>query len=315
MFHDPADFELRHERSRRVFSREFLEKFAGQGHESAAPIFIVGLPRSGSTLIEQILASHSQVEGTAELPTLGTSPSRLAATVATGMRYPGVSPRPARQRPQAYGQQFIEEAAAFRSTGRPLFTDKLPNNFSHVGLIHLILPNAKIINARRHPLDSCLGGYKQLFGKGQHFTYDMLDLAEYYRQYHATMQYWHGVLPGKVLDVHYEETVTDLESQVRRILAHCGLPFEEPACASTRTERAVKTASSEQVRQPIYTSALGYWRRYEKHLGSWQRGARRHHRGAAGDRPQRRALRRPAPVSRMATRRVRGWRCGCPLSG
>jgi hypothetical protein len=138
-----------------------------------------------------------------------------------------------------------------------------------VGLIQLILPHAKIINARRHPFDSCLGGYKQLFGKGQHFTYDMAELAVYYRKYHETMQHWHRMLPGKVLDVHYEETVIDLETQVRRILAHCGLPFEEACVRFYKTDRAVKTASSEQVRQPIYTRALGYWRHYEKYLGVW----------------------------------------------
>jgi hypothetical protein len=163
----------------------------------------------------------------------------------------------------------MEETRRFRATNRPYFTDKLPNNFSHVGLMHLILPNAKIINARRHPCDSCLGAYKQLFGEGQNFTYDMLELAAYYRQYHATMQHWHRVLPGKVLDVHYEETVTDLETQVRRILAHCGLPFEEACVRFHETQRPIKTASSEQVRQPLYTGALGYWRRYEQHLGLW----------------------------------------------
>src|SRR5262249_23600203 len=133
-----------------------------------------------------------------------------------------------------------------------------------------ILPNAKIINARRHPYDSCLGAYKQLFAYGQNFTYDMQDLAEYYEQYHATMQHWHWVLPGKVLDVHYEETVTDLEGQVRRILAHCGLPFEERCLRYYENERAVRTASSEQVRRPIYRDALGKWRRYEAHLGLWK---------------------------------------------
>ena len=152
---------------------------------------------------------------------------------------------------------------------RPFFTDKLPNNFPLVGLLHLILPNAKVINARRHPLDSCLGNYKQLFGKGQNFTYDMEDLAHYYVNYDAVIKHWHNVLPGKVLDVHYEETVTDLENQVRRILDHCGLPFEESCINFHETQRAVKTASSEQVRQPIYTGALGTWRKYEKHLGLW----------------------------------------------
>lgn len=270
VFHDPVAMELRHEQIESVFTPELFGKFAGQGHESTAPIFIVGLPRSGSTLVEQILASHSQVEGTAELPTLVHLAFSIGRYRADRKRYPETVPDLRGRDLKAYGRQYVEESAAFRSTGRPFFTDKMPNNFSHVGLIHLILPNAKVINARRHPFDSCLGGYKQLFAKGQHFTYDLSELAAYYRQYDATMKYWHQVLPGKVLDVHYEETVTDLETQVRRILAHCGLPFEEACLRFHENTRAVKTASSEQVRKPIYTDALGYWRRYEKHLGTWQ---------------------------------------------
>ena len=160
----------------------------------------------------------------------------------------------------------MEHTLAHRSGAR-FFTDKMPNNFTGIGFLHTILPNAKVINARRHPFDSCLGGYKQLFGQGQNFTYDLLDLAHYYQQYDATIKHWHDALPGKVLDVHYEETVTDLEGQVRRILEHCGLPFEEACVRFHETKRAVNTASSEQVRQPIYTGALGKWRRYEEHLG------------------------------------------------
>jgi tetratricopeptide (TPR) repeat protein len=268
--YDPVGFESRHEEIAEVFSREFLEQHEGQGFESNAPIFIVGLPRSGSTLIEQILASHSQVEGTLELPTLGEIAVSTGRYRREGREYPGAL-RELRGRDfRAYGEQYIEDTRIYRTSARPRFTDKLPNNFSHIGFAHLILPNAAIINARRHPLDSCLGSYKQLFGKGQHFTYDMNELALYYRQYHETMKHWHRVLPGKVLDVHYEETVGDLEAQVRRILAHCGLPFEEPCLRFNETERAVRTASSEQVRQPLYARALGTWRRYERHLGPWQ---------------------------------------------
>lgn len=270
VFHDPVAMELRHEQIANVFTRELFEKHAGQGCDDPAPILIVGLPRSGSTLIEQILASHSQVEGTAELPVL----MRLAYSIGRyrpdQKRYPESVADLRGKDFKAYGRQYIEETRAFRVTGRPFFTDKLPNNFSHVGLLHLILPNAKVINARRHPFDSCLGGYKQLFGKGQNFTYDMADLSAYYRQYHETMRHWHRVLPGKVLDVHYEETVTDLETQVRRILDHCGLPFEEACVRFHENRRAVKTASSEQVRRPIYTDALGHWRHFERHLGMWQ---------------------------------------------
>jgi tetratricopeptide (TPR) repeat protein len=268
--YDPVGFEVRHEEIAEVFSREFLETHASQGYESDAPIFIVGLPRSGSTLIEQILASHSQVEGTLELPTLGEIAVSVGRYQRGRVEYPEAV-RELRGRDfRAYGQQYIDQTRIFRTTGRPSFTDKLPNNFSHIGFAHLILPNAKFINARRHPLDSCLGSYKQLFGKGQHFTYDMDELALYYRQYHDTLRHWHRVLPGKVLDVHYEETVGDLETQVRRILDHCGLPFEEACLHFHETRRPVRTASSEQVRQPLYTRALGTWRRYEKHLGPWK---------------------------------------------
>jgi tetratricopeptide (TPR) repeat protein len=269
VFHDPVAVEMRHEEIISVFNRELFDRHAGQGFESDGPIFIVGLPRSGSTLIEQILASHSQVEGTQELPTLNRLANSIGRYRPNHQQYPHTVPDLRARDLRAYGRQYIEEATAFRTTNKPFFTDKLPNNFSHVGLIQLILPHAKIINARRHPFDSCLGGYKQLFGKGQHFTYDMAELAVYYRKYHETMQHWHRMLPGKVLDVHYEETVIDLETQVRRILAHCGLPFEEACVRFYKTDRAVKTASSEQVRQPIYTRALGYWRHYEKYLGVW----------------------------------------------
>jgi hypothetical protein len=268
--YDPVGFETRHEEIAEVFSREFLETHAGQGFESEAPIFIVGLPRSGSTLIEQILASHSQVEGTLELPTLGEIAVSTGRYRRENRDYPGAVRELCGRDFRAYGKQYIEETRIYRATARPRFTDKLPNNFSHIGFAHLILPNARVINARRHPLDSCLGSYKQLFGKGQHFTYDMHELGLYYRQYHETMKHWHRLLPGKVLDVHYEDTVGDFEAQVRRILEHCGLPFEETCLRFHETGRTVRTASSEQVRQPLYTRALGTWRRYEKHLGPWQ---------------------------------------------
>jgi tetratricopeptide (TPR) repeat protein len=268
--HDPQEMEVRQQEIIEVFSREFLEERSGNGCDAPDPIFIVGLPRSGSTLIEQILASHSRVEGTAELANL----SKIAASIGRyrpdKLQYPKSVRDLRRQDWRAYGEQYLEETRRYRLTDRPFFTDKLPNNFPHVGLVHLILPNAKVINARRHPLDSCLGGYKQLFGKGQNFTYDMVDLAEYYRQYHQTMRHWHSVLPGKVLDVHYEETVADLEGQVRRLLEYCGLPFEESCVRFHETERAVQTASSEQVRRPIYREGLGKWRRYERHLDLWQ---------------------------------------------
>lgn len=268
--HDPVQFEKRMDAIRKVFDAKLLRERAGAGYEAARPIFIVGLPRSGSTLVEQILASHSQVEGTSELPILGRIVESIGQYRTDGISYPEAV-RDLRDKDlQAYGKQYIDDSRRYRETELPYFTDKLPNNFPMIGFAHLVMPNAIFINARRHPFDSCLGAYKQLFGQGQSFTYDMLDLAHYYKQYVAIMSHWHEALPGRVLDVHYEETVTDLEGQVRRILEHCGLPFEEQCLRYYETDRAVKTASSEQVRQPIYTSALGKWRRYEKHLGLWQ---------------------------------------------
>jgi len=268
--YDVNEFELRQSKIKAVFSHEFLAEHAGKGCMAPDPIFIVGLPRSGSTLIEQILASHSQVEGTAELPILSKIAGSIGRYRRDNVQYPEAVRDLRGKDLQAYGEQYLAETRRHRYTDKPCFTDKLPNNFSHIGLVSLILPKARIINTRRHPLDSCLGAYKQLFGVGQNFTYDMFEIAEYYRQYHDVMTHWHAALPGRILDVHYEETVTNLEGQVRRLLDFCGLPFEPQCLRFYETERAVKTASSEQVRQPIYRGALGKWRRYEKHLGPWQ---------------------------------------------
>jgi tetratricopeptide (TPR) repeat protein len=268
--HDPVEVQMKQAQIMDVFSREFLKEQSGNGFDVPDPIFIVGLPRSGSTLIEQILASHSQVEGTAELPFLGKIASTMGRYRSDSVRFPAAVKDFRKQDWLAYGKQYIEMSSTHRTTSATYFTDKLPNNFPLVGLIHLILPNAKIINARRHPIDCCLGNYKQLWGKGQHFTYDVFELADYYREYHKIMSHWHDVLPGKVLDVHYEETVLDLEGQVRKILDYCGLPFEEQCTRFYETDRAIWTASSEQVRQPIYQDALGRWRHYGKDLEFWQ---------------------------------------------
>jgi len=267
--YDPAANSVEKEAIRSYFTRDMLEKAEGNGYADEGPIFIVGLGRSGSTLIEQILASHSQVEGTEELSVLGNLSDTIARFRPDKKKFPEIldTMRPLDWR--ALGLEYLDGAKRYRMTDKPIFTDKLPNNFPFVGLLHLMLPNAKIINARRHPLDTCLGNYKQLFGHGQSFTYDIFELADYYKEYCLTMDHWNEVLPGKVLDVHYEETVTDLEGQVARILEHCGLPFEEKCVRFHETERAVKTASSEQVRQPIYKGAMGKWRKYESHLGDW----------------------------------------------
>ena len=268
--HDPLVLEDRYDAILATFSGEFLRSREGQGLEAADPIFIVGLHRSGSTLIEQILASHSQVEGTAELPDLGQVAASVGRYRPDNVAFPEAT-RDLRPKDwRAYGKQYIEETRRHRQSDKPRFTDKMPNNFPLIGFLHLMLPNARIIDARRHPLDSLLGNYKQLYGGGPDYSYDLEELADYYRQYDRIMRHWNEALPGKVLTVHYEDTVLDLESQVRRILHHCGLPFEESCLHFYRNERAVKTASSEQVRRPIYTEALGVWRRYDQHLGLWK---------------------------------------------
>jgi len=271
VYYDANENLVKQQGAREVFSEDFLRKNEGHGHDAPDPILIVGMPRSGSTLIEQILASHSQVEGTAELPNLGKISSLIGRYRPDNMQFPQTAAVMRQRDWRPLGKRYIEETRHYRESDRPLFTDKLPNNFPLIGLAHLILPRAKVINTLRHPIDTMLGNYKQLYGKGQHFTYDQFDLVEYYRQYIETMNHWHTVLPGKVLDVHYEDTVLDLEGQVRRVLEHCGLDFEEQCLRFWETTRAVKTASSEQVRQPIYTGALGTWRRYEKHLDFWKK--------------------------------------------
>jgi len=268
--YDPVEHEVHLQRIKDTFSADFIASHANSGHEEPGPIFIVGLPRSGSTLVEQILASHSQVEGTAELPNLSAIATGTGKFRHDGLVYPQTAETLSPRDFAAYGKEYLKQVAHHRVEGTPFFIDKLPNNFIHVGWIKLTLPGARIINTRRHPMDSCLGAYKQLFAKGQDFTYDMLELSEFYRQYVSIMDHWHSVFPGGVLDVHYEDTVTDLENQVRRVLDFCGLPFEEQCLRFHETRRAVKTASSEQVRKPIYTSALGLWKKYGNALDMWR---------------------------------------------
>ena len=270
VIYDPVENELHLKKIREVFSKELIQAHEGAGHDAPDPIFIVGLPRTGSTLVEQILASHSQVEGTAELPNLGNIANGTGKYRPDSLGYPETIATLTRRDFASYGKEYLQQVARHRVLGTPFFIDKMPNNFIHAGWIKLILPNAKIINTRRHPMDSLLGVYKQLFAKGQPFTYDTLELAEFYRCYIEMMAHWHEVLPGQVLNVHYEDTVTDLEAQVRRILDFCGLEFEENCLRYYETARPVKTASSEQVRQPIYTSALGLWKKYGDNLTEWQ---------------------------------------------
>ena len=268
--HDPLIMENRHTAIIETFSAEFMRAHEGHGYADAHPIFIVGLHRSGSTLIEQILASHSQVEGTAELPNLGHIAASVGRYRSDRVGFPQAARDLGPRDWRAYGRQYVEETRRHRTTGKPMFTDKMPENFPLLGFLHLILPNARIIDARRHPLDSLLGNYKQLYGGGMDYSYDLEELANYYLEYDRLMRHWGEVLPGRILTVHYEDTVLDLEGQVRRILEHCGLPFEEACLRYHENPRTVRTASSEQVRRPIYTESLGAWRRYEKHLGLWQ---------------------------------------------
>ncbi len=264
-FHDRVENEEKIDNSIEIFTQQFLEDNAGHGDPEPAPIFIVGLPRSGSTLIEQILSSHSRVDGTHELRDLDVTIRSIGNIGGPGTRYPKTVANIDEDEFKRLGNMYLERTRRFRGEGA-FFTDKNPNNFAHVGLLDLILPNAKIINARRHPLDSCFGSYKQLFAKGQPFTYDLSEVGDYYLNYQRLMDHWHDVLPGKVLDVHYEEVVADLEGQVRRILEYCGLGWEESCLNFHESSRSVKTASSEQVRQPIYSSSVNSWRHYEQHL-------------------------------------------------
>ncbi|MEH6581376.1 MAG: sulfotransferase [Halioglobus sp.] len=266
--YDPVENEVSTSRVIKVFTPELLQRYRSCGDTDSSPIFIVGLPRSGSTLIEQILASHSQVEGTHELsdlPQVVHSMPRANKRERFPDNLPGLKPELFTR----FGRDYLDRTRRYRE-GAVYFIDKNPNNFTYVGLLQLMLPGAKIINARRHPIDSCFGSYKQLFASGQPFSYDLTDIGEYYLQYQRLMDHWHEVLPGKVLDVQYEAVVDDLEQQVRRILDYCGLPFEQACVEFHRTERAVKTASSEQVRQPIYGSSVNLWKRYETHLGELQ---------------------------------------------
>ena len=265
--YDPVQTADLHDQFIQTFSESFLKERLGTGCSSNAPIFIVGLPRSGSTLIEQILASHPDVEGTHELPDLGRVARSLGMHRDDRLAYPRVVANLSDEELVQAGEEYLERTQRHREQQTPRFTDKLPNNFVHVGFLSLALPNAKIINARRHPLDSCLGSFKQLFARGQPFTYDQFELAEFYLEYQRLMDHWHAVLPGRVLDVQYEHVVDGLETQVRRILEYCELPWNDACLRFYENERAVKTASSEQVRQPIYSSSKHLWRRYEKHLG------------------------------------------------
>jgi predicted Zn-dependent protease len=269
LHHDAEEGTALMRRSKALFTRAFFAVRAAGGSRSREPIFIVGLPRSGSTLIEQILASHSAVEGTMELPDIGLMAQELGRTGrgAEVLLYPDSLADLDAGRLASLGESFIERTRIHRRLGRPFFIDKMPNNFHHLGLIQLILPQARIIDARRHPLGVCFSAFKQHFARGQAFSYDLADLGRYYRDYVELMSHIDEVLPGRVHRVIYEDLVDDTEGEVRRLLAYCGLPFEAACLAFHENDRAVRTVSSEQVRRPIFRDGLEQWRRYEAWLG------------------------------------------------
>ncbi len=251
-----------------ICTRDFFQHRTGWGTSRRDPIFILGLPRSGSTLIEQILASHSQVEGTQELADI----QRIVLDIQgrdpdfDHPRYPAALANMTKEDFARLGEKYLTDTEVYR-TGKAFFIDKMPNNFRHIGLIHLMLPNARIIDARREPMACCFSNLKQLFANGQEFTYSIEDISRYYRTYLALMEHWDAVLPGRILRVHYEDVVADLEGSVRRMLDYCGLAFE-PACIDFhKTRRSVRTPSSEQVRQPIFRDGIEQWKKYEPWLG------------------------------------------------
>jgi tetratricopeptide (TPR) repeat protein len=255
--------------ARESCTTEFFRQRAGAGCASAEPIFVVGMPRAGSTLVEQILASHPAVEGTMELPEI-TSITRALRSAAASKRlgaYYEALEGATRDELRELGEQYVDRTRIHRKLGRPFFIDKMPNNFAHVGLIHLILPNAKIIDVRRHPLACGFSCFKQHFAHGQNFTYGLENVGRYYRDYVELMAHFDAVLPGRVHRVIYEDLIADTETQVRALLAYCGLPFESACLRFFENERPVRTASSEQVRKPIYSSGVDHWRHFEPWLG------------------------------------------------
>ncbi len=253
-------------KQRETCTAELFARHEGAGHKAPDPIFILGLPRAGSTLLEQVLASHSQVDGTLELPDILALAHRLRGRKAGQSLYPQVLHDLSAEQLETFGRQYIENTMVHRQ-GAPFFIDKMPNNFRHIGLIHLILPNAKIIDARRAPMDCCFSGFKQLFAEGQEFTYGLTEIGRYYADYVDLMQHWDEVLPGKVLRVQHEDVLDDPEGQIRRMLDHCGLEFEDACLQFHKTDRAVRTASSEQVRQPINRKGQGAWVPFDPWLG------------------------------------------------
>jgi tetratricopeptide (TPR) repeat protein len=265
--YDAAQMSEDLDAQRRVCTIELFARQSSGGHGAPDPIFVLGLPRAGSTLLEQILSSHSQIDGTLELPNILSLSQRLRRRGRQNAEsgYPEILGKLTDQELTNFGEEYISDTRIHRQ-GAPYFIDKMPNNFRHIGLINLILPNAKLIDARRDPMACCFSGFKQLFAEGQDFTYGLEEIGTYYQDYVQLMDHWDDVLPGEVLRVQYEDIVADIEGQVRRMLEYCGLPYEEACINFHQTERSVRTPSSEQVRQPIYKSGLEQWRHFEPWL-------------------------------------------------
>lgn len=242
-----------------VFSRELLDRERDDVPQESCPVFIVGLPRSGSTLVEQILTSHPLVEGTTELPYMNEIATTLLAS-------PVPLARLSDDRLSTLAQQYLEKTRFHRLENCPYFVDKLPDNFASVGLIHMLMPEAVIIDVRRDPVDTCVGNYRQYFPSGKGFSCDLEQTAEFYRRYLALMEYWQSVLPGRVLTIHYEKLVSDTESEIRRLLGHSGLEWHDDCLSFHDNPRPVVTASSEQVREPVYSESIGYWKNFEQEL-------------------------------------------------
>jgi hypothetical protein len=265
--HDDASFVRV---CKKLFTPEFFRKRAGVGCESTDPIFIVGLPRSGSTMVEQILSSHSAVEGLGELPDIKSFVAALNYERATGgnsLRYPELLELLEPGRLSSLGDEYLKKTRPRRKSGRRFFIDKFPGNFAHIGLIRLMLPNARIIDVRRHPLDSCLSCFKNYFPQSQTFYHTLGDLGRHYANYVELMAHFDETLPGCIYRVIYENLIGDPEKEIRRLLDYLNFPFEEQCLRFHEKERAVTTLSSEQVRRPLYTSGIGHWRNYEPWLG------------------------------------------------
>jgi len=263
--YDSVQTQVTHDQLIEVFNEELIESIKGKGCQSKAPILIVGLPRSGSTLIEQILASHSLVEGTKELPDLSLLARKLTKSRPQGIKYPDAVKDMSDEELVEYGEDYLTTTKRYR-TDKPHFIDKMPNNFANIGFLKMILPNAKVINAQRNPLDSCISSYKQLFYKGQSWSYDLFEIAEYYLEYQRMMDHWHKLFPGEILDLKYESIINNQKDTTENLLKYCGLEWEEQCLKFYETERSINTASSEQVRQPIYKGAMNAWKNYERHI-------------------------------------------------